>query len=110
LKREKKAPSKRAAVRLADRDAQKTRTTLARLEKARLGGSAGRPIEVASAAVVEVDATREPCPACGGALTIAEHRAEGSESSRVRVAALLCKVCRFAFEKFYRIVDRTSLN
>jgi hypothetical protein len=39
------------------------------------GGSADRPIAVASAAVVEVRARATPCPQCAGELRVREHTA-----------------------------------
>lgn len=76
------------------------REKLARLEP---GGSAGRPLEIASASVVEARAERESCFACGGAMRCTEHRVEGG----LRVATVQCKECGWERQHYFRLATPT---
>lgn len=79
----------RAERRQLDRDLEKlidARQKLARLEP---GGESLRPIEVASASVIEVRALSHRCPACDGELRVHEHRAVRD----LREVELRCKQC-----------------
>jgi hypothetical protein len=76
------------------------REKLARLEP---GGAPTRPLEVASASVVEARAEREPCFACGGAMRCIEHRVEEG----LRVATVKCKECGRARDHYFRLTTPT---
>lgn len=73
------------------------RTRLAALEA---GGAPERPIEVASASVVEVHAASLPCAACGElGVRVEEHVAEqGLRAARVR-----CPRCGYARSVWFRL-------
>lgn len=76
------------------------REKLARLEP---GGSAERPLEIASASVVEARAERESCFACGGAMRCTEHRVERG----LRVATVKCKECGRERRHYFRLTTPT---
>jgi hypothetical protein len=63
---------------------------LARLEP---GGSAERPLTIASPALVEVLAGAKPCPLCQGPLHVEEHAAITAGGVRLRVAKVACASC-----------------
>jgi hypothetical protein len=104
-KRAKRPLSPNAARRAKDRDAEKARRDLERLDAASRGGSAERPIELESASQVEPDAEARPCPLCGGSMRLVSHDApEG-----LRVARVICRRCHVERSRFYRLAAR-SLN
>jgi hypothetical protein len=87
-------PRPRTARRAHERAARKLvrdREQLAALER---GGSAARPIAVASAAVVEVRARALPCPQCGGEYQLLDHLAHPGGLRQVRVRCRVCGVPR----------------
>jgi predicted Zn finger-like uncharacterized protein len=90
--------SRRAQERAA-RQLVRDREKLAKLSP---GGSAERPIEVASASVVEVRASSLACPQCEGAYRIAEHRSAGSGLRSVDVK---CQHCGIGRTLWFRIVS-----
>jgi hypothetical protein len=100
----KKKPSARNLRRKAERDTEKLRDDVVRVERAKAGGSFERPVDVVSASLVDVLAVSEPCPLCGGELRLDEHAVETRGEVRVRVARLVCKMCRAPWQRFYRIV------
>lgn len=68
------------------------------------GGSRERPIEVASAAVVEVRVGAMTCPRCEiGSYRIAEHVAPAAGLRRVDVA---CRHCSVPRSLWFRLVQR----
>jgi hypothetical protein len=81
----------RAARRLV-----RDRERLALLER---GGASDRPIEVASAAVVEARARAMPCAQCAGEYAVKDHRAEAG----LRVVAVTCKRCHVSRELWFRL-------
>jgi hypothetical protein len=79
------------------------RERLAALER---GGSRERPIEVASAAVVEVRVGAMTCPRCGiGSYRVAEHVAPAAGLRRVEVA---CRQCSVPRSLWFRLVERET--
>ena len=88
--------AERAAAKLAQ-----ARIKLAALEE---GGAPNRPIEVASASVVEPHASSLPCAACGAqGVRIEEHVAITVGESRLRVARVRCQQCSVRREIYFRI-------
>lgn len=67
------------------------------------GGEGGRPVEVASASVVEVHAKGIPCPLCGGELRVEEHVARVVENEMLRVVRVRCFSCGVPRDLFFRL-------
>lgn len=74
------------------------------------GGAPDRPIEVASASIIEPHASSMPCAACGAhGVRVDEHVAvtvegEGNEPARrLRVVHVNCRRCGTRREVYYRI-------
>jgi DNA repair exonuclease SbcCD ATPase subunit len=67
------------------------------------GGSAERPIEVDSAAVVEVRARSVPCPTCGGEHDVNEHAAVTTRGDRLREVKLRCRRCGASRSLWFRL-------
>ncbi|MDB4936590.1 MAG: hypothetical protein JWP87_3562 [Labilithrix sp.] len=74
------------------------------------GGAPDRPIEVASASIIEPHASSMPCAACGAqGLRVEEHVAltlpeQGSEPARrLRAVHVTCQRCGTRREVFFRI-------
>lgn len=76
------------------------RERLAALEP---GGSAERPIELTSAAVVETRTRALSCPQCEGGYRIREHRAP---SSGLRAVDVTCRLCGTPRTLWFRIGSR----
>lgn len=66
------------------------------------GGSRERPIEVGSAAVIEVRVEALPCPQCEGRYRIREHAAPASGLRRVDVT---CRQCGAPRSLWFRLVS-----
>jgi len=66
------------------------------------GGSAERPIEVPSSAVIEGRVRSLPCPQCEGELQIREHRSAGAG---VRAVDVRCHTCGSPRTLWFRIVS-----
>ncbi len=99
----KKPKTERSARRAAERAREKLglqRTRLARLDA---GGAPDRPIEVASASLVEVRAEAEPCLYCDEPVRTVEHRAEVIDERRLRVAVVRCGHCGRERIVYFRI-------
>ncbi len=69
------------------------------------GGHPERPLEVASAAVVELRAEGFLCPDCGGAQRCSEHRAEVVQGRSLRVVELSCRSCSAQLTLYFLIVE-----
>jgi predicted Zn finger-like uncharacterized protein len=80
----------RTARRVDERDARALVRDRERLAALSPGGSRERPMEVGSAAVVEVRVGALPCPQCGGEYRIKEHAAPEAGIRRVEVKCNLC--------------------
>lgn len=75
-----------------------------RLARLAPGGTAARPIDIASASLVEVQGRSEACLRCGATSRVDDHTAEGSGADSVRVAHLLCPQCGAHRLLYFRIV------
>lgn len=90
---------KRTERRALERDLKRQieqRDKLAALEP---GGAADRPIEVATAALIEPMARASRCPRCHGESRLEEHVVENS----VRVARVRCTACNSPRAIYFRI-------
>ncbi len=83
----------RAAKKLV-RDREKLATLVA-------GGSEDHPIEVPSAAVIEVRIASLPCPQCEGEYRVDDHRYNGEGRREVDVS---CRLCGTKRTLWFRIV------
>jgi hypothetical protein len=94
---------RREAARAAEKIARQ-REKLAVLEP---GGAPERPIDVATAAVIEPQARSMPCLRCGaeGVARIEEHEARAIEDRRLRLVRLACGRCGAARVVYFRIVQ-----
>jgi predicted Zn finger-like uncharacterized protein len=66
------------------------------------GGSSEHPIQVGSAAVVEVRVRNLPCPQCEGQYKVDEHR---SPASGIREVSVTCQLCGTKRTLWFRIVS-----
>jgi hypothetical protein len=76
------------------------RERLAALEP---GGSPEHPIELVSAAVVEIRARALSCPQCEGTYRIHDHRAP---SSGLRAVDVSCRLCGTPRTLYFRLTSR----
>jgi hypothetical protein len=67
------------------------------------GGSRERPIEVDSAAVVELRVRSLPCVQCEGQYTVLDHR---SPASGIREVDVRCSTCSAPRTLWFRLVSR----
>ena len=81
------------------RDLVRDRERLAQLSP---GGSAERPLEVSSSAVLEARARATPCPQCSGELEVKDHRSTGAGTRAIDVK---CRTCGTARTLYFRIVS-----
>jgi hypothetical protein len=72
------------------------------------GGSAERPIDVGSAAVVEVKARALPCIQCGGELELRADRATSTPRGVLRELALTCRRCHASRAAWFLIAPSRS--
>jgi hypothetical protein len=100
---------RRAQRRAEDREAQKLSRDLEKLADMGEGGSPERAIRISSPAEVEVQARATRCPVCQGELRVEEHTAETLGGARVRVARVVCAVCRRKRAIYFRLAG-SSLN
>jgi hypothetical protein len=83
----------RTARREATRALEKLAEARAKLARMEPGGDPARPIEVASASVVEGRAESHACSRCDGALRVHEHRTASGPRGTLREVELRCKRC-----------------
>jgi hypothetical protein len=100
--------TKKKGARTERRKAERAHTKRLRdaqaLAKFEPGGSAERPIEVATAAVLEVQATSFACLGCGqNRLRIKEHAAREIADQRLRLIDVKCGVCGLERRFYFRI-------
>lgn len=93
----------RTQARQAERAAQKLVRERERLAELEPGGTPARPIEVESAAVVEVQALGAPCIQCGGSMRLEEHAAEGHAGQLLRVVRMRCPSCGTRRVRWFRV-------
>lgn len=85
---------KRAERRAEERARGKLARDVEKLWELSPGGSPDRPLPITSPAEVEVIARSTRCPLCEGELRVEEHAAEIVGKARLRVARVVCLVCR----------------
>jgi hypothetical protein len=90
----------RTARRAQERDARKRVRDREKLAALSPGGARERPIEVASAAVIEGRAGSLACPQCGGPYRIRDHRSAGAG---VRCVDVACRQCGAPRSLWFRI-------
>lgn len=71
------------------------RLVRARVELSRLepGGTPERPREIATAAVVEVEATAPPCLRCDAVVRLEDHVVGRADGGLLRIATVRCPLC-----------------
>lgn len=91
--------SRARRVAVAGREAQR------RIEddRARPGALPTSAIEVVSAAAIEPQAERPPCPWCGGALHVDQHEVEALGGDRLRRVDARCGTCSRITTTWFRI-------
>jgi hypothetical protein len=99
----KKPPRHRTLRRAAAQSAKRLEDKLDRLGAELPGGSAERPLTVASASVVEVRARAARCLVCEGEMAIRAHDAAGSSERPLRRIDLVCASCRRPRSLWFRI-------
>jgi uncharacterized protein with PIN domain len=91
----------RTARRALEQKARKLVHHLEQLAAEAPGGSEERPLEVTSAAVIELRAKATPCPQCGGELDVLEHEAvRGLRPVRVK-----CRLCHTPRTIWFRLIS-----
>ena len=96
------AKRSRTERREAEREAAKLTRVRMKLAALEPGGNPDRPIEVASASIIESHAASMPCAACGEqSLRVEEHAADLPR--RLRVVHVMCQRCGTRREVFFRI-------
>ena len=98
-----KTPTARGLRRIWAREDASLHHDIDRLARLAEGGGWDHPIEVVSAAQVDVRAQAMPCPHCDEAQRLLEHRAETFAGERLRVARLLCSTCGRERRVYFRI-------
>jgi hypothetical protein len=84
-------PSSRRLAPVPRRMSQPLASARRKLLDAEPGGSSARPLEVATAAVIEPKATSVACPHCNGAFELVAHDAH--LESRLREVKVACRHC-----------------
>jgi hypothetical protein len=100
-----KKPRPRTKLRETARTVDKLRIARERLFGLEVGGSPERPLSIASAAVVEIQAESVPCPRCEGKHEVSEHVAVTVQGIRLREARLRCRRCGTTRSLWFRISD-----
>jgi hypothetical protein len=67
------------------------------------GGSPHRPIDLATASLVELQARGTPCVQCGGPLELRHDRAQDTARGVVREVDLVCRLCHAPRTLWFRI-------
>lgn len=99
MKRKPRTPRERTQRR-AGRALAEAKERLFQLE---LGGTPARPIEVASASVIEPHALSMPCPRCDGTHDLVEHAAITVDGVRLREVRLACRQCGSRRAVYFRL-------
>lgn len=97
----KKRPE-RTARREQERAARQLVRDREKLARLIAGGSAERPLEVTSSAVIEPRVRAIPCPQCEGELAILDHRSTGQG---MRAVDVRCRTCGVPRTLWFRIVS-----
>jgi hypothetical protein len=98
-------PKTRATRRARERAHAELVRDLERLARLEEGGSAARPIAVASPSQVDVLAQQKSCPLCHGHLRLEEHVAATVDGARVRVARMACAACGVRRALYFTLRD-----
>ena len=93
--------AKRRALERARAKLAEQRRKLAALEP---GGSAERPVDLESAALVEPRAEAAECLACGAPARVVEHVANVVDERRLRIATTRCARCGEQRIWYFRLV------
>jgi hypothetical protein len=96
-----KPPRDRTARRQRERAAQGLVRDREKLDALAPGGSATRPLAVDTVAVIELRATRTPCPQCQGELQLLAHDAVVVDERRLRVVRMRCRTCGAPRERWF---------
>ena len=70
------------------------------------GGSAAQPIDVASAAIVEVKARATPCIQCAGGLDVRADHATSTARGVLREIDLVCRRCHAPRTLWFLVAPR----
>ena len=100
----KRPPRPRTLRRTRERELDKLASARRRLLALEPGGTPALPLEVPSAAVIELRAQSIPCPDCDGPLRVSEHRASEHSGELLRNVELACRNCGAPLTLFFRIV------
>lgn len=103
MKRKPRPESARTRERAAQRTQDRWVAERERLFALEAGGSSQRPLEVASASVVEAHALAVACPRCLGPHELVEHAAVALHGVRLREARLCCRQCGVTRSMFFRL-------
>jgi hypothetical protein len=98
----------RRARRQQERAARKGVRQIEQLARLLPGGAPSAPIDVASAAVIELEARGTPCPQCGGPLEIRGDRAESTPRGVLRELDLICRRCHAPRRLWFRVAPALS--
>jgi hypothetical protein len=93
----------RKARREQDRALRKEVARTERAARELPGGAAQHPIDVPSAAVVEVKARATPCLQCGGELELRRDRASSTPRGILREIQLTCRLCHAPRTLWFRV-------
>jgi DNA-directed RNA polymerase subunit RPC12/RpoP len=105
VKKQKAKPRARTERRARERATEKLAAEREKLFLLDTGGSPERPIEVASASVVESHARGIRCPRCGeNELEVLEHLAKVVEGIRLREARMQCRRCGSRRSIWFRLM------
>lgn len=99
------ADRKRREQRQAQRDHDKLVAAREKLASLEPGGSPARPIDVASASIIEPRASSQPCLRCEGPTLIADHEAATHEGRRLRVVTTRCQRCGSARKLYFALAS-----
>lgn len=86
-----------------ERAARKAVRDTERLASALPGADPERPLEVASASVVEVRARAMPCVQCGGELDVRGDRADSTARGVLRAMEMACRRCHSRRTIWFRV-------
>lgn len=96
----------RKARREQDRELRKEIARIERAARELPGGAADHPIDVASAAVVELKARAAPCLRCGGELELRHDRAASTPRGILREIELTCRLCHAPRTLWFRVAPQ----
>jgi hypothetical protein len=100
-KRSGRARTARRKVVLASEKLTRARDRLVDLAP---GGSEARPLDVATASLVEPKAEAFACPRCETAFAVESHEAVTTPHGRLREVTAHCKMCGFRRALWFRII------